>query len=232
MRNFTTDLPMVFCNVSGATDDHPHTMARMAVYKGVHVIVGDCLSEMNIAWNAIKKSENPDLGYEEGFLAPLHKSLDDIVNNGIKVVTNAGALDTLSSTCEVEELCASRGHSHLVISAVFTNLRAQLITVPPYAAAYVVTLLVSWSADHFNARAFHSAVFATIGAVGFLVAALLPPDYYVQRYGCLIIATSGNFSHIPPLLSWLSSYLETTSAIGLAIALNISMSALGQIVKV
>lgn len=39
----------------------------------------------------------------------------------------------------------------VVISLQFTDLRAQLMTVPPFAAAYVVTLLVSWSADHFNA---------------------------------------------------------------------------------
>ena len=42
------------------------------------------------------------------------------------------------------------------------------MTVPPYAVSYVVTILVSWSADHFNARALHSAAFATIGALGFL----------------------------------------------------------------
>lgn len=45
------------------------------------------------------------------------------------------------------------------------------MTVPPYAVAYVVTLLVSWSADHFNARAMHSAAFATIGAIGKLLSA-------------------------------------------------------------
>lgn len=33
----------------------------------------------------------------------------------------------------------------------FENLQAQLMTVPPYAVAYVVTLAASWSADHFNA---------------------------------------------------------------------------------
>lgn len=32
----------------------------------------------------------------------------------------------------------------------YSDLRAQLMTVPPYAVAYVVTLAVAWSADHFN----------------------------------------------------------------------------------
>ena len=78
------------------------------------------------------------------------------------------------------------------------------MTVPPYAVAYVVTLLVSWSADYFNAYVFlfsmltdqksmcpgadtensrgvHSALFALIGAIGFIVSAVLPPDAYSVR---------------------------------------------------
>ncbi|KAF4495286.1 tartrate transporter [Fusarium agapanthi] len=114
----------------------------------------------------------------------------------------------------------------------FADLRAQLMTVPPYAAAYVVTLLVSWSADRHNARALHSAVFSLIGAVGFIASATLPADSYSPRYGCLIVAACGSFACIPPLLGWLSSNLHSTAAIGLAIALNISMGAPGQIVGV
>lgn len=33
----------------------------------------------------------------------------------------------------------------------YKGLKAQLMTVPPYAVAYVVTVAVAWSADHFNA---------------------------------------------------------------------------------
>ncbi|GJN75923.1 hypothetical protein PLICBS_010033 [Purpureocillium lilacinum] len=120
----------------------------------------------------------------------------------------------------------------LWVHYIFADLKAQLMTVPPYAAAYVVTLLVSWSGDRHNARALHSAVFSTIGAAGFIGSALLPAHSYTQRYGCLIVAASGAFSCIPPLLGWLSSNLHSTAAIGLAIALNVSMGAPGQIVGV
>jgi hypothetical protein len=106
------------------------------------------------------------------------------------------------------------------------------MTVPPYAVAYVITIMVSYSADHFNARALHSAMFATIGAAGFMASALLPPHSYTSRYGCLIVAASGAFSCIPPLLGFLSSNLFTTAAAGLAIALNISFGAPGQIAGV
>ncbi|KAG2025316.1 hypothetical protein GB937_003079 [Aspergillus fischeri] len=114
----------------------------------------------------------------------------------------------------------------------YTNLRAQLMTVPPWAVAYVVTTAAAWSADHFNSRGLHSALFAFIGAMGFLASAVLPPDAYLHRYGCLIVATSGAFACIPPLLGWLSSNLRSTAGTGLAIALNVSFGAPGQIVGV
>jgi len=63
------------------------------------------------------------------------------------------------------------------------------MTVPPYAVAYVVTLLVSWSGDHFNLRALHAAVFSTIGAIGFLASAVLPPDYYTVSFQLSHFAT-------------------------------------------
>lgn len=100
-------------------------------------------------------------------------------------------------------------------------------------APLVVQILTSWSADRFNARALHSAVMATIGAVGFLASAALPADAYVHRYGCLIVAASGAFACIPPLLGWLSSNMFSTASVGLAIALNIGLGgAPGQIVGV
>jgi hypothetical protein len=114
----------------------------------------------------------------------------------------------------------------------YENLQAQLMTVPPYAVAYVVSIITAWSADHFNARALHSAVLSFVGAIGFLASALLPADAYHARYGCLIVAASGAFSCIPPLLGWLSSNMHSTSATGLAIALNISWGAPGQILGV
>lgn len=61
---------------------------------------------------------------------------------------------------------------------------------------------------------------------------MLPPDAYNARYGCLIVAAAGSFSCIPPLLGWLSSNLHSTAAAGLAIALNISFGAPGQIAGV
>ncbi|KAL4965348.1 putative MFS transporter [Aspergillus stella-maris] len=114
----------------------------------------------------------------------------------------------------------------------YSSLKAQLMTVPPWAVAYVVTLAVAWSADHFNSRGLHSAVLSLIGAMGFLASAVLPADAYLSRYGCLIVATAGSFGCIPPLLGWLSANIRSTAGTGLAIALNVSFGAPGQIIGV
>lgn len=85
--------------------------------------------------------------------------------------------------------------------------------------------------------------------MGFLASAVLPADAYLvshphlvlvlkrkltiqHRYGCLIVATTGSFSCIPPLLGWISTNLRSTAGAGLAIALNVSFGAPGQIVGV
>lgn len=90
--------------------------------------------------------------------------------------------------------------------------------------------MVAYSADYFNARGVHTAGAALVGAIGFIVSGALPPEAYAARYGGLIMATSGAFACIPPMLGWLTSNIAGTGAMGLAIAINVSIGGgLGQI---
>lgn len=94
----------------------------------------------------------------------------------------------------------------------------------------VTQIVGSWSADHFNARGIHSAVFSLLGAVGFIAMVTLPVDSYQHRYGCLILASAGSFACVPPMLGWLSSNVYSTASVGLAIAINVSVGGgIGQI---
>jgi hypothetical protein len=137
----------------------------------------------------------------------------------------------------------------------YKDLQAQLMTVPPWAIAYgkqisptlppilhsvqsvpnqkptiVAQVAVAWSGDQFNARGYHCAGAALVGAIGFLASAAAPPEAYGARYACLIIGTAGAFSSIPPMLGWLTSNMWSTAATGLAVALNVSIGAgIGQI---
>jgi hypothetical protein len=81
-------------------------------------IAGDWLSELNIAWNAIRKYEDPTKGYEVGFLEQLDESIDLIAQKKVKVVSNAGALNTPECARRVKTICDNHGHSHLKIAYV------------------------------------------------------------------------------------------------------------------
>lgn len=114
----------------------------------------------------------------------------------------------------------------------YSSITAQLMTVPPWAAAYIFTLLVAFTSDRYNARSIHSALSMLVSAAGFIASAALPADSFLGRYLCLIVACSGAFASIPPLLGWLTGNLHSTSAASLAIALNVSFGSPGQIVGV
>ncbi|KAK1142503.1 hypothetical protein N8T08_007865 [Aspergillus melleus] len=111
--------PIRIGNVSGATGDHPQAMSRMLRSGTVDVITGDWLSEMNIAWNAIEKQEvDAGLGYENGFFDQLDECLDEIMQRSVKVVTNAGALNTAALFGKVKDLCERRGYGDCVVAMV------------------------------------------------------------------------------------------------------------------
>ncbi|KAH8670715.1 MFS transporter [Ilyonectria robusta] len=114
----------------------------------------------------------------------------------------------------------------------YDSFEAQLMTVPPYVAAFVVTIALSFYCDKYNKRAVTTICLMLVGAVGFILSACLPVTDYHGRYAGLIIACCGTFATIPILLGWLSANLRSTSAQGLALALNISFGAPGQIAGV
>jgi hypothetical protein len=85
-----------------------------------------------------------------------------------------------------------------------------------------------------------------VGAFAFLAQALLPENAFKARFGFLCVAASGSFGSIrksthtqgigsqsdynnkppetsAPLLGWLSTNVRGAGAVGLAIAVNISM---------
>ncbi|KAK9452663.1 MFS transporter [Dipodascopsis uninucleata] len=114
----------------------------------------------------------------------------------------------------------------------YNGLRAQLFTVPPYACAFVTTVVVAFTADHYNERSLHSMGGLIVGGICFVIQACLADDAFKARYAMLCIGAMGSFACIPPLLGWLSSNLFSTGSIGLAVAMNVSFGGPGQIIGV
>ncbi|CAE6444160.1 unnamed protein product [Rhizoctonia solani] len=120
----------------------------------------------------------------------------------------------------------------IVAGLGYEGLEAQLFTVPPYACAYFTTLFLSWFADTRNQRSLVSAGSMAIAAFAFLAQALLSEHAFKARFGLLCVAAAGSFGSIPPLLGWLSTNVRGAGAVGLAIAINVSMGGTGQIIGV
>ncbi|KAJ4244008.1 hypothetical protein NW762_014621 [Fusarium torreyae] len=109
---------IVIGNVAGAMEDCPHAMHRMLSDGPLDAITGDWLSELNIAWNAIRKLDDPTKGYEVGFLEQLDDCIEIIAEKKVKLVSNAGALNTIQCAKRVKEICEKHGLSHLKIAYV------------------------------------------------------------------------------------------------------------------
>ncbi|OAA68587.1 DUF1446 domain containing protein [Niveomyces insectorum RCEF 264] len=110
--------PIIIGNVSGAMEDCSDAMLRMVSDGYLDAISGDWLAELNIAWNAIRKYDDATKGYEVGFLEQLDDCIDIIAQKKIKVVSNAGALNTPECATKVQEICEAHGQGHLKIAYV------------------------------------------------------------------------------------------------------------------
>ncbi|KAE8378532.1 major facilitator superfamily domain-containing protein [Aspergillus bertholletiae] len=114
----------------------------------------------------------------------------------------------------------------------YTDIQAQLFTVPPYAVAYVMTLGLAWLSDRLKCRGAIACCSQVVASVAFIIQACLPAEAYTARYAFLVIATTGAFGGLPSLNAWVGDNIQTTTARSITTALNISFSGPGQIIGV
>ncbi|KAI0804654.1 MFS general substrate transporter [Irpex lacteus] len=120
----------------------------------------------------------------------------------------------------------------IVTGLGYEGLKAQLFTVPPYAIAFLVTIVVAWQSEKRGMRAYGSCASLTIAGLSFLVQGVLPSHAFKARYGLLCVSVAFSFAANPLLLSWLTANLRNTGAATLAVPLNVSIAQIGQIVGV
>ncbi|KAI8623425.1 MFS transporter [Xylariaceae sp. FL1651] len=118
----------------------------------------------------------------------------------------------------------------IVTGLGFTSIEAQLLTVPPWVVGFIVAIVLSYSADRFDARGWHIGIISVVGGLGWLTAGLLPPTAYIKRYGCLILAAAGAFPAAPAMTNWVTCNSPSLLTIPFAIALNNSCAGIGQII--
>ncbi|KIX09203.1 uncharacterized protein Z518_00282 [Rhinocladiella mackenziei CBS 650.93] len=122
--------PILVGNVSGSTGDRLDALKLML--KGdtiVDAIIGDWLSEFNLASRALQARAGRKGGYEPGFLYSLREALDEYIdykNQHLRIAVNAGGLNPRGLAEEVQKLLLSRGSKKKVAYVVGDNLFSQI----------------------------------------------------------------------------------------------------------
>lgn len=113
----------------------------------------------------------------------------------------------------------------------YTNTRAQLLTVPPYAVAAVVTVFVGWIADktqkrgkldpsehlycHLRTLGIINMFMALFGVAGFVM--LISTDNPNVQYAGVFIGALGIYPCIPNTITWAANNFEGVYAKGVAL---------------
>ncbi|KAH0578144.1 hypothetical protein H2248_004107 [Termitomyces sp. 'cryptogamus'] len=109
----------------------------------------------------------------------------------------------------------------------YSSVNAQLFSVPPFAAAFVVSIIASYISDRYGARGFVS-IFATILAMIGFAMYLGSPSVHV-KYGSLFFSITGAYISLPTLSTWMANNTAPHIRRATAVAFASSMSNFGGI---
>lgn len=88
----------------------------------------------------------------------------------------------------------------------YTGTQAQLLSVPPYAVAAVLTVSVGFFADHTRIRGLCNIATVLLGIVGFIM--LLVSSNPKVQYAAVFLAAAGIYPTIPNTLAWIVNNTE------------------------
>lgn len=112
----------------------------------------------------------------------------------------------------------------IIASFGYTNAQAQLFTVPPYAVAFVLTLLISYFSDRSQSRGIFVIVCMLLSATGFAILLGVTQNNQVRYFATFLVVT-GAFACIPLMLSWAANTAGSHSAAAVRLGM---MNSLGQ----
>jgi MFS family permease len=111
----------------------------------------------------------------------------------------------------------------------FTTTKAQLLTVPPYAAAAILTITIGYIADRTRKRGICNIGVSFLGIVGF--AMLLGSQKAGVKYAGTFLGALGIYPCIANTISWVSNNIEGVYKRGVVLGLVIGWGNLNGIVS-
>ncbi|OAL03030.1 MFS general substrate transporter [Phaeosphaeriaceae sp. SRC1lsM3a] len=94
----------------------------------------------------------------------------------------------------------------ILLGMGYTGTKAQLLSVPPYAVAATMTVIVGWVADKTKWRGYCNMVISFIGCIGFIML-LATPNVHVQ-YAGTFLGAMGIYPTVSNTLTWASNNVE------------------------
>jgi len=88
----------------------------------------------------------------------------------------------------------------------YSSTRANLLSVPPYAAAAISTILVGWYADRTRKRGLCNIVMSLVGIVGFIM--LISSQTPGVKYAGTFLGAIGIYPTIANTIAWCSNHVE------------------------
>ncbi|KAG0143246.1 hypothetical protein CROQUDRAFT_66388 [Cronartium quercuum f. sp. fusiforme G11] len=107
----------------------------------------------------------------------------------------------------------------IVNSLGYSTSRTQLMSVPPFASAFVVMLATAYLSDRYRARGITACGCAVIALIGFIMFFCSKPNQHKLKYGSLFLSVAGVYSIPPPLSAWQAnnSFCHYRKAVSIAL---------------
>ncbi|KAL1920358.1 uncharacterized protein VTP21DRAFT_735 [Calcarisporiella thermophila] len=109
----------------------------------------------------------------------------------------------------------------------FTSTKAQLLTVPPYIAGFIFTLIISWSSDRLLERGYHMLLTNAFILTGFFILMFSDHGLVGLRLFGAILVTAGTYANVPPKVSWFNNNFAGLSRRAVAAAAIVSVGTIG-----
>ncbi|KAJ9056085.1 hypothetical protein DSO57_1036679 [Entomophthora muscae] len=110
----------------------------------------------------------------------------------------------------------------IVNSFGFSPVKTMILTIPPYAIAFLFSLAVAAHSDYKKERGYHIVACSLFASVCFLLLVLLKT--LVQKYILLIFVTSGTGATLSIVLSWSNNNLMSSSTVSATSSALVTMA--------
>ncbi|MEN3300806.1 acyclic terpene utilization AtuA family protein, partial [Pseudonocardia sp.] len=123
--------PIRIGNCSGFYGDRISAAREMVDGGGIDVLCGDYLAELTMLILAKAQAKDPSVGYAKTFLTQVEDVLGSCLDNGIRIVANAGGLNPAGLADAIRALAEKLGLDAKVAHVEGDDLRGSLSAITP-----------------------------------------------------------------------------------------------------